>query len=504
LGAALAERKKEKKKTLNDGQSIRDKTGQMEARQIELREVELKLRDSETRYRRLFETAQDGILILDANTSRITDVNPFLTQMLGFSKEDVIGKKLWEIGPFKNIEKSKIAFEELQDKGYIRFEDLPVETRDKKEIAVEFVSNAYEVDHQRVIQCNIRDITARKKAEEAAKLERTMMINILNSLQDGVCIINRNYDIEYINPSMESILGKVEGKKCYQYFLAFDHACRICSLETVVGGKTVKKEETLEKAGKTYEVTEIPLVSTDNKTSKLGIFHDITEKKEIDKMKDEFLSLVSHEMRTPLTVIIGDLDTVTADGDKMRPEDRQMLLSDALMYSHNLADILENLLELSRAQANRMMLHREKIDINLITEQIISEFKGLSPHEFFKDIPSGIEEAMADKTRVRLILHNLIHNAVKYSPNGGEIRVFASQDSHHVIMGVKDHGIGIAAEEQRKLFQSFQRLDSAQYAKGTGLGLVVCRRLVEAHGGKIWLESEPGKGSTFFFTLPLE
>jgi formate hydrogenlyase transcriptional activator len=127
------------------------------------------LKISETRYRRLFESAQDGILILDAKTGQIADVNPFLVEMLGYSHEDFLGRKLWEIGPFKNIEASKAAFLELQSKGYVRYKDLPLETKDGRPIAVEFVSNVYLVNHHKVIQCNIRDITQRKRIAEALR-----------------------------------------------------------------------------------------------------------------------------------------------------------------------------------------------------------------------------------------------------------------------------------------------------------------------------------------------
>jgi PAS domain S-box-containing protein len=130
------------------------------------------LQESETRYRRLFETARDGILILDGETGQITDVNPFIEEMLGYSHEHFIGKRLYEIGPFRDIRASLAAFQELQDKGYVRYEHLPLEAKDGHQIDVEFVSNAYWVDHSRVIQCNIRDITKRKQAEEAqSKLE---------------------------------------------------------------------------------------------------------------------------------------------------------------------------------------------------------------------------------------------------------------------------------------------------------------------------------------------
>ena len=121
-----------------------------------------KLKASEVRYRRLFETAKDGILLLDANTGRITDVNPFLQDMLGYSHADLIGKALWEIGPVKDIAASQEAMRELQKVEYVRYEDLPLETKGGKHIQVEFVSNVYLVNGWRVIQCNVRDITTRK------------------------------------------------------------------------------------------------------------------------------------------------------------------------------------------------------------------------------------------------------------------------------------------------------------------------------------------------------
>jgi len=127
---------------------------------------------SEIRYRRLFEAAQDGILILDADTGQIYDVNPFLIKLLGYSKRELLGRRLWDIGAFKDIRASQSAFVELQTKEYIRYEDLPLLTKDGRNIFVEFVSNIYLVDHTRVIQCNIRDITQRRDVE--AKVKRSL------------------------------------------------------------------------------------------------------------------------------------------------------------------------------------------------------------------------------------------------------------------------------------------------------------------------------------------
>ncbi len=157
---------------------------------IQRKRVEVALQASEIRYRRLFEAAQDGILILNANTGFITDVNPFLVQLLGRPRSEFLGKQLWEIGLFQDVEKSKLAFKELQRDGYIRYEDLPLETWDGRYIDVEFVSSSYQAGGFRVIQCNIRDITERKHAEvEKAILETVEeeQRRIGQDLHDGLC-----------------------------------------------------------------------------------------------------------------------------------------------------------------------------------------------------------------------------------------------------------------------------------------------------------------------------
>jgi len=195
---------------------------------LDRKAAEEALRASESRYRRLFETAQDGILILDAHTELITDVNPFLINLLDYPREDFIGKTLWDIGPFRQVQESKAAFRELQEKEYIRYENLPLETRNGRRVNVEFVSNVYGVNGERVIQCNIRDISARKRAEgvlatqvnelarQAEDLGRsqraleykTMMLqSVLDSMSEGLVVADAQGKFLIWNQAAGKMLG---------------------------------------------------------------------------------------------------------------------------------------------------------------------------------------------------------------------------------------------------------------------------------------------------------
>jgi signal transduction histidine kinase len=226
----------------------------------------------------------------------------------------------------------------------------------------------------------------------------------------------------------------------------------------------------------------------------------------LDQLKDEFIGLVSHELRSPLTVIIGAVHTALTEWERLSAGESRQLLQDAASEADSLSHLLGNLLELSRVQADRLVLYVEPTHIGHIIENLLDKMGGqYTDHQFLADLPEDLPPIPVDRLRVERVLHNLLENSVKYSPKGSQIKVSVKHETDRLVVGVQDQGSGISIPDQAMLFQPFQRLEDTMRAgiKGIGLGLLVCRRLVEAHGGRIWLESEPGQGTTFFFTLPL-
>jgi signal transduction histidine kinase len=251
----------------------------------------------------------------------------------------------------------------------------------------------------------------------------------------------------------------------------------------------------------------VELEGTKQDNSQILLYlRDMEERKKVEELKDQFIGLVSHELRTPLTVIMAAVNTALSERTRLSPHETRRLLEDAASASDALSDILENLLELSRSQADRLTLQVEPLMLEDVVQKTIHEAKRHSSmHQFVIDLPKTLPPLRADPIRLERILHNLVENAVKYSP-GGEVRVSARRDGKNLVIEVHDQGYGISLEDQAKLFQPFQRIRQAETdgIKGIGLGLLVCRSLVEAHGGRIWLESQPGQGTTIFFTIPIE
>ncbi len=373
------------------------------------------------------------------------------------------------------------------------------------------------------------DITEQKRAQAAlresqTKLEtrveertselretRDYLDNLFNYANAPIIVWNPNYEITRFNHAFERLTGRTS-----------DEVIGI-KLDILFPGESHNKSmQHIREAtsGERWEVIEIPIIhkdgtvrillwnsanlyAADGKTviATIAQGQDITERKKVEQMKDEFIGLVSHELRTPMTVITGSLKTAISEG--ISAKDKQILLENAIEGAGALSAILENLLELSRYQTGRLQIYREAVDLSLITKNVIEKLKPRAEgYSFHIEFPNNLPSVEADSMRVERIIYNLLENAVKYSPEGSEIKVLAQKKNDKIIIGIADKGIGISVEDKARIFEPFERLGKAA-KQGLGLGLVVCKRLVEAQGGEIWVESEPSKGSTFYFSLPV-
>jgi signal transduction histidine kinase len=245
---------------------------------------------------------------------------------------------------------------------------------------------------------------------------------------------------------------------------------------------------------------------------------DVTRERELDRLKSEFISVVSHELRTPLTSILGYTELLQAR--EFPVNERKELVETVWKQATHLSNLVEDLLNVSRIDAGRITLSRWVLSLSQLIRELTAQLNrslDQSRHRLLLDVSERLPPVYADRDRLRQILGNLLSNAIKYSPGGGEIVLHAEvlrtpppgapplPSEPAMLISVRDPGIGIPAEELPRIFERFYRVDNSNTRKigGTGLGLAITQALIELHGGRIWVESTPGLGSTFFFTLPL-
>jgi signal transduction histidine kinase len=249
-------------------------------------------------------------------------------------------------------------------------------------------------------------------------------------------------------------------------------------------------------------------------TGRLWLVSDVTRERESDRLKSEFISVVSHELRTPLTSILGYTELLMAR--EFAPNEQREFFKTIYDEANHLSQIVEDLLGISRLEAGRVKLNQWVVSMRqLIGEMTAQLSHHLSTrHRMVIDIPPQLPPAYVDRDKVKQILFNLLINAAKYSPRGGEIALSIKEaadlpEDHptgrFLLVAVRDQGIGIAPEDLPRIWERFYRVDNTNTRRigGTGLGLSITRALVELHGGRIWVESDVGKGSTFFFTVPI-
>jgi PAS domain S-box-containing protein len=484
------------------------------------------LEASELRYRRLFESAKDGILILDAETGQIDDVNPFLVSLLGYSRDQLINKKIWEIGFLKDVVSNRDNFDQLKKKKYIRYEDLPLETNDGIKRDVEFVSNVYPEDHHDVIQCNIRDITERKRTADVIAAERERLAVTLRSIGDGVIATDAQGAIDLMNEVAEELCGwkqdEARGKPLTSVFNTINEHTRQPHknpVEMVLAtGKTIELANhtvIIAKDGTERIIADSAAPIRDRNNQIIGVvlaFRDITEKQrllEIAQRNQRLESLgllaggIAHDFNNLMGGIFGYIELARQDSSDEKVAQR---LSKAITTLDRARGLTQQLLTFANGggpiqEATSIdQLLRDTAQFALVGSNVSCGF----------DIPEDLWVCDIDKGQICQVIDNIVINAQQAMPGGGIVRISAKNVSIHegghpilakgnyVKISFRDSGIGISNKILPRIFDPFFTTKSP----GHGLGLATSYSIINRHCGAIDVESAPDEGTVFHVFLP--
>jgi PAS domain S-box-containing protein len=527
----------------------------------ELITVYKSLVDSEARYRNLFDSARDGILILDSDTGRIIDVNQFLSEMLGILKENFLEKTIWEIGFFQNIIDSKDKLLELKQKRFTQFEGIPINHDFGRRLEVEFVSNIFFNRGKEFISCVIRDITERKRDKTALIESKNLLTNILESIHDAFFALDDEFVVTYFNNAAEIFLHQkrddVIGRNLFEVFpeargSVFEANCLKANQEKIF--MTFEEFFGIEPYKEWYDVRIYPqekgisvyfLITTERKKAEEALFiqkekielqnyeyevlnEDLTETnkaliiakehaEESDKLKTAFLQNMSHEIRTPLNGIIGFSGLL--NNENLSKDEIKEFSTNIKQSGNRLIEIVNNVLDMSKIETGQAHNVNKPIFINDVFSDLLTFFSRSAEAKNiclnYHNPEDKYISIYSDEAKLNQILANLINNSIKFTKTGRidfgyEIKsqpsegFKPSEGSAVIQFYVKDTGIGIDLEFYNRIFVRFSQVESSvgRNYEGAGLGLAICKGLVELLGGKIWFESEINKGTTFFFTLP--
>jgi two-component system phosphate regulon sensor histidine kinase PhoR len=349
----------------------------------------------------------------------------------------------------------------------------------------------------------------RESHEEAAAQTQSRQLAIFNSMVEGILIVDGNARVQTINKSLEGLFDinrEIRGLTLMEAFRA--HELPELYERVQKEGLVRAFELTLPAIHHTryIEVNAAAIRNArDESDGTILIFHDYTRIKELESVRREFVANVSHELRTPLTLIKGYVETLL-DGAKDDPAVATTFLRTIEKHTNRLTFLIEDLLNLSQLESGEPAMHRQSTNLHSVAERALDELRPAAArkNQTLQNVIDPQLEVNADADRLPQVFYNLIDNAIKYGRANGVVRVGADHLSEGVQAYVADDGPGIPPEARDRIFERFFRLDKARSreAGGTGLGLSIVKHIVRWHGGRVWVESGPEGGSTFYFTLP--
>jgi two-component system phosphate regulon sensor histidine kinase PhoR len=340
--------------------------------------------------------------------------------------------------------------------------------------------------------------------------ERNRSAAILGSMIEGVAVISGDERIIFSNGAFSRILGlhdvhEIEGRPLLEVARQSD---LLAAIKMALSGQEQVTSEIVVGTvrPRSFAVTAAPVQASGHKGAVL-VLHEITDLRRLERVRQDFVANVSHEFRTPLTAIQGFAETLLS-GALDDPANRRRFVEIIREHATRLARLTEDLLKLSRIEAGQLKLEFRPVSVTQLIESCVetAHLKAV-PRQLALNVrlPEGLPPVRGDANSLQEVLQNLLDNALQYTPAGGKIEVTASSSDGGVVVTVADTGIGIPQVEQERIFERFYRVDAARSraAGGTGLGLSIARHIMEAHGGRLWVESAVGEGSRFHFSIPV-
>ncbi len=348
-----------------------------------------------------------------------------------------------------------------------------------------------------------------QRSGQLAQLEAT-----LGSLQEAVLIVDANNYILLANQALQAMFPRATNIIGNRLELVLQSAVFLNQVETVRRGEA-KPQQEIEFVDGTKSLwmevtgTAIPPLSGQKGPWVLFVLHDITRQKKLEAVRKDFVANVSHELRTPLSVIKGYVETLVDNHREIPLEDRERFLRTIQRHTERLNSLLEDLLVLSRLESINPGLRRESTALNRLIESVIEDYRArpaAADHLLEVEADPAVDKLLIDPLKVTQVLENLIDNALKYSAKGSRVVVTSKLHATEVEVCVRDNGAGIPEADLPHVFERFYRVDKGRSREkgGTGLGLSIVKHIVQLHGGRVRVESTVGKGTAFFFTLPVK
>ncbi len=465
------------------------------------------------------ELAGHGIVIfqnVDGREGVVTFANEAAAAVAGYGREELVGRALADLVHPDSLAAALDRHRRRRMGETVQTSvEMKVVRRDGSVATVETSAVITEVAGRTATVVFLTDITARKATEAMLQESEEKYRHLVENIGGVLYSVDDQGITTYISPVFESLFGLnpdvLVGKRFADFIHPEDLAASMENFARTMSGSLDVPWECRMVLPGTESVFWVqgynrPVHQDGVIAGFQGVLVDVTARKQVDELKDQFIGLVSHELRTPLTVIMGAVDTALSEGPRLPAKERRRLLEDAASEAGLLSHILDNLLELSRSRADRLSLQIESVSLPEAVRRTMERVQSLAPAaQLAADLPDRLPPVRADRIRLEQVVYNLLDNAVKYSP-GSEVRLSARRRGQDLVICVHDRGPAIPPEDRARLFRPFERIRSDRTGgiKGIGLGLVVCRSLVEAHGGRIWLEPGTGEGNTFCFTIPIK